>query len=52
MYWLDSVLDIESKIANLGPKAFVKEDIFGFDIKVQRLLGTIILYAAANIHQY
>jgi hypothetical protein len=32
--------------------AFTKEDIFGFNIKMEYLLGMNILYAAANIHLY
>jgi hypothetical protein len=42
------MLDRELKIANLGPSAFVKEEIFGFNIKIKYLLGMNILYAATE----
>ena len=46
------MLDRESKVAKFGPSAFAKEDVFGFDIKMEYLLGMNVLYAAADIHPY
>ena len=39
-------------IAVSGRKAYAEEDIFGFDIKMEDLLGMNVLYAAADIHPY
>jgi hypothetical protein len=45
-------LERASKVANLSPLAFAKEDIIDFNIKMEYLLGIKVLYAIANINPY